>query len=506
MLKSSIQPDSLYSSQQSRELDRIAMQEFELGNGVLMARAGAAAFQLLRTCWPRSNKVLVFAGLGNNGGDGFVLAQLGHAAGLDVKVVMLVEANRYKGDADKALKDLLATGHKPLTSHEQLGQWQPEVIVDGLFGTGLDRAPEGLTVSFIDWINRQPLPVLALDIPSGLNADTGIAPGAVVQASCTLSLIGLKPGLLTAQGPQYCGTVYFHDLDIPPAVYQRVTPVAKTFSPRHAEPLPPLRSDTHKFRQGHVLVAGGDVGMAGAPCLAAEAAYRSGAGLVSMLCHTNTMKQLRVRPEIMVTTSPENDQHNRIARRLHNVSVVVLGPGLGQRSWGESLFAKTLDHASQPMVVDADGLRWLANNPQRRTNWVLTPHPGEAAALLQTTVAAVQANRFQAAKKISETYGGVCILKGAGSVIACEDIDQFTLIREGNPGMATGGMGDVLAGIIAGLIGLGSTPRASARTGAWVHASAADLALKEQGRRGLMASDLLPHIAGQIAQLPGEQG
>lgn len=501
MLKSNLQPDSLYSAAQSRELDRIAMEDYGLKDGILMVRAGEAAFQVLRFCWPRARKIVVYAGPGNNGGDGFVLAQLAIELGLDVKVIILTAAGNYKADAGQALKNLHAISNT-LPTINDVGNWRPDVVVDAIFGTGLDRKPVGDSLAAINWINQQDTPVLALDIPSGLSADTGSAFGEVVQAEATISFIGLKAGLVTGLGPQVCGNLYFHDLDVPDAIYNDITPMAKTFSISNSASLPELKIDTHKHKQGHVLVLGGDKGMAGAAAMTAEAAYRCGAGLVSIVCHENSVQQVRFRPEIMVMTCGESDTNKTIGQQLEKANVAVLGPGLGQRDWGQSLFSKVLDHETLPLIVDADGLRWLASNRQTRQNWVLTPHPGEAAALLDTNTKQILSDRIQAARNITKKYGGVCILKGAGTIIADEHEEQVVIIRAGNPGMATGGMGDVLAGVLAALMGLGESPFDAAQQGAWIHSTAADRSAGNFGQRGLMATDLLDSIAEQVEALP----
>jgi len=512
MLKSNSQPDSLYSADQARELDRLAMADFGLKDGVLMERAGLVAFRLLRFCWPRARKLLVVAGPGNNGGDGFVVARLAIALGYKVKVLTTVALDHYKGDAGKALKrlqqslqeSLQATGSKILHSVQALDNdtsynGRADVIVDAMFGIGLDRQPDGDYLALINWMNDQHSPVLAIDIPSGLHADTGSIFEQAVQASATISFIGLKTGLVTGRGPQVCGQLYFDDLDLPQAVYENIRPVAKTVSIGNLPPLPEMQMDTHKARQGHVLVLGGDKSMAGAAAMAGEAAYRCGAGMVRVICHEVSLTQVSFRPEIMVTGT--NDKTPVTKNHFNKANALVIGPGLGQRPWGLSLFSKALDQESMPMVVDADGLRWLAANPQHRQNWVLTPHAGEAAALLGTNTTAIQSDRLLAARQISEKYGGTCILKGAGTVIADVSEDQVMIVRAGNPGMATGGMGDVLSGIVAALMGLGLTPFNSAVQGAWIHSTAGDQAALAVGERGLMATDLFNTIPEQMARL-----
>lgn len=504
MLRSSTQPDSLYSAKQARELDRLAMVDFGLKNGVLMERAGLVAFRLLRFCWPRARKLLIVAGPGNNGGDGFVVARLAIELGYKVKLIATVALDRYKGDAGEALKSLQVTGVTISGSVHELESvtsynGRADVIVDAMFGIGLDRKPDGDYLALINWINDQHSPVLAIDIPSGLHADTGSIPEQAIQADATISFVGLKTGLVTGRGPHVCGQLYFDDLDLPQAVYENIEPVAKTVSIRNLPSLPEIQMDTHKTRQGHVLVLGGDKSMAGAAAMAGEAAYRCGAGLVRVICHEVSLTQVSFRPEIMVTGT--NDKTPAPKSLFAKASVLVLGPGLGKRPWGLSLFSKALDQESVPMVVDADGLRWLAANPQRRQDWVLTPHVGEAAALLDTTTTIIQSDRLLAARQVSEKYGGTCILKGAGTVIADASENQVLIVRAGNPGMAAGGMGDVLSGIVAALMGLGSSPFNSAVQGAWIHSTAADLAALAIGVRGLMATDLFDTIPAQMAML-----
>lgn len=492
MLKSNLQPESLYSAAQSRELDRIAMEDCGLNDGILMEKAGTIAFQVLRFSWPRAMKVLVIAGPGNNGGDGFVVARTAAEHGLDVKVVLLIPANQYKGDAANALEKMSSADIISLSAVSELQGWQPDVIVDGIFGTGLNREPAVKYLAVIRYINQQPAPVLSLDIPSGLSADTGCPFAEVVQASATISFIGLKPGLVTGQGPQVCGSLYFHNLDVPDEVYENIKPVARVFSPGAKHSIPSLSKTTYKHKQGHVLVAGGDEGMAGAAVMAAEAAYRCGAGLVSLVSHKNTGQQLRIKPEII--SIPLVDSFRKHSEVLTKANAIIIGPGLGLAEWGQALFSNVMDSKKIPMVVDADGLRWLANNPQRRKNWVLTPHPGEAAVLLDVSTNEIEADRLQTAINITKKYGGVCVLKGAGTIIASEYENQVFIIRAGNPGMATGGMGDVLAGVIGALMGSGLSIIDSAKVGAWIHGTAADKAAADLGERSLLATDLFEYI------------
>ncbi|MBI2970737.1 MAG: NAD(P)H-hydrate dehydratase, partial [Gammaproteobacteria bacterium] len=329
----------------------------------------------------------------------------------------------------------------------------------------------------------------SLDIPSGLHADTGQAMGACVRATATVTFIGLKPGLFTGAGPGHAGRILFAGLDVPQEIYSGIRPACYRIdyeSQKHC--LGERRRDAHKGDFGHVLVAGGDYGFPGSVRLAAEAAARVGSGLVSVATRPEHAALIPLaRPELMargVTRASD------LAPLLERATVIALGPGLGQSSWGTSLFARLLE-ARLPKVLDADALRLLAKEPVRSEDWVLTPHPGEAAELLQIDTAAVQADRFHAAQELRERYGGVVVLKGAGTVVVAGE--DPCVCSDGNPGMASGGMGDVLTGVIAGLLAQGAGPERSACFGVCLHAAAADRA-SEDGTRGLLAGDLMPWL------------
>jgi NAD(P)H-hydrate epimerase len=478
-------PYALYRAAQVRELDRIAIQDFGIPGETLMERAGTAAFSRLRERWPGARDLTVVAGQGNNGGDGLVVARLAKAAGLTVRVLQVGDPGRLGGDARTNLERYLALDgdHRPF---ERVPR-ETQLVVDGLFGTGLDRPVEGPWAAAIDAINASPAPVLALDIPSGLHADTGCILGSAVRAELTLSFIGLKQGLFTADGPDCCGTVLFDGLDVPAALYGWQVLAARRIDwPRFADLLPPRPRGAHKGHFGHVLVVGGDLGMAGAARLAGEAALRTGAGLVSVATRPEHVAAVvAARPELMThAVAAPGD----LAPLLARATVVALGPGLGRGPWGRALLEQVLG-ADRPLVVDADALSLLAESPRRRSDWVLTPHPGEAARLLALGTAAVHADRFAAAAALQQRYGGVVVLKGAGSIVQGPGTRPPAVCSAGNPGMATGGVGDVLTGIVAGLMAQGLGADDAAEMGVCVHAAAGDRAAAA-GERGLVASDL----------------
>ena len=479
-------PVNLYRVAQVRALDRIAIAEFKLPGATLMERAGAACFAHLLRRWPAARSVGVLCGIGNNGGDGFVIARLAHTAGWQVRVVQVGERDKIHGDALTALQRLEAAG-VPVVAWDAMVLPECEVWVDALLGTGLNGEVTGVWRAAIAALNASARPILSVDIPSGLDADTGHMWGDAVRSSTTMTFIGLKQGLFTGAAPDCCGALSFDALDIPAAVMAREPPSATRISRAWIQTCLPRRlRSAHKGHFGHVAIFGGDHGMSGAARLAGEAAARVGAGLVSVATRPEHAALLSIaRPELMcqgVTTAAD-------ARRvLAQVTVAAIGPGLGQSAWARMLFEQLLD-AELPCVIDADALNLLAAEPVRCDHWVLTPHPGEAARLLNTTVAQVQHDRFAAADALQKTYGGVVVLKGEGTLVAAPDSAVY-VCDAGNPGMASGGMGDVLTGVIAGLMAQGLSLTDAACAGVYVHAAAADHAARG-GERGLLASDVL---------------
>lgn len=473
-------PRSLYTAAQTRELDRRAIRAGQSGY-TLMAQAGQAAFQLLRERWPGATRIVVLAGPGNNGGDGYVLARLAWSQHLDVRLVTVGNHEQLQDEAFAAASDATRAGVPEQSWAGTLPE--ADIYVDAIFGTGLNKAVGGDYAAAIAALNRAGRPVLALDIPSGIHADTGAELGEAVRADATLSFIGLKAGLLTGRGPALTGELFFADLGVPAGIYDDLAPVAHRLDRSDLEQLERRPRDAHKGRYGHVLVVGGNHGMAGAVALAGEAALRCGAGLVSVATRAaHTAALTARRPELMCHGV---EGAAALAPLLARASVVVLGPGLGQDDWSRTLFGAVLD-SGKPVVLDADALNLLARMPEKRDNWVLTPHPGEAARLLGISTAEVQADRFAALRALRERVGGHVVLKGAGSLVGSDA--GVALCPLGNPGMATAGMGDVLSGVTGALLAQG-LPRA-VELAVLVHAHAGDRAARAGGERGLLASDL----------------
>ncbi|WP_409422156.1 NAD(P)H-hydrate dehydratase [Pseudaeromonas sp. ZJS20] len=445
----------------------------------LMCRAGQALFDHLIRHWPAANTLWIFCGAGNNGGDGYVLARLLHLAGYRVTVCGLGEPAAAL-PAHQAWLQWRPLG--PVLSLAELPAAAPDLVVDALLGIGPSQPLRGAVLEHIAAINGLRVPVLAVDVPSGLAADTGQPLGAVVRASHTLSFIGYKRGLLTGEAAEWVGRLALDPLGMPELTDFAAPDGGLLDYCLLSEYLRRRPRHLHKGDCGRVLLCGGGPGMPGALRLASESALRAGAGLVRACSVTANLPLLAAgRPELMLS---DDDPDWRWP------SVTVFGPGLGQSEWAEGRFADWLA-AEVPSVVDADGLNWLARTPARRDNWILTPHPGEAARLLGCSTAEVSGDRFAAVRALQARYGGVVLLKGPGTLVC--DGERLWVCRGGNPGMASGGMGDLLAGLIAGLWAQGLPMSLATLLGVCVHGAAGDLAARS-GERGMLASDLLPYI------------
>jgi NAD(P)H-hydrate epimerase len=495
---SSTWPREIYSIEQVRGFDRHAIETLEIEGFELMQRAGRAALSCLKRLWPDARSVLVYCGAGNNAGDGYVLAAQAAGAGLDAVVVAAVDPDRLTGDAARAFKLAREADIEIVRFAPDNSALQADVVVDALLGSGIARDVDGQMAAAVLRINASGSPVLALDIPTGIDGDSGAVRGVAVRATATVTFVGLKAGLYLGEGPAFRGRLSFAGLELPPEVYAGANPVLRRLD--QSDPgqlLRPRSKMAHKGLNGRLLVVGGAAGMAGAARLAAEAALRAGAGLVyAAVAPSSQSIVMADRPEIMCRAIHSADEIEALAAA---VDVIVIGPGLGRDAWGLML-AEAILGQDKPLVVDADGLNYLAEHWQQRQQWVLTPHPAEAGRLLGLTTAAIQADRRAAAAAIAARYGAVTVLKGACSLVAevADNKDLSVSVCDyGNPGMATGGTGDVLAGLIGALIAQFGFSRAVVEAGVLVHALSGDDAATA-GERGLIASDLLPHIRHRV--------
>lgn len=482
-------PTALYSQQQIREAELLAVTEGESTFYGLVERAGSAAFQcLVKHCVERggiqSKTVLILVGSGNNGADALVCARLLLEAGISVCVMLLKTTG--SDEFEQALTAYLNQGGT-VQSVKTEDILQAEVIVDGLLGTGVQGSVREETAELIHAVNQSTAWVLSLDLPSGIIADTGTVAGVAVMADVTLCFGGIKQGLLTSKARHHSGFIEFADLGLTP--FFRDCNALRVGREMLKDYFAARARDSHKGQSGKVTLIGGDIGMAGAIRLASEACLRAGAGLVTVISRPEHQLTVNVsRPELMFWGCDLVDME--VYLRLGWAQVIVLGPGLGKHDWGYNLF-KAVGLSDKPCVLDADALNLLSNEPRRQTNWVLTPHPGEAARLLGCSVAEIEQDRFAAVRAMQQKYGGVVLLKGAGTVIF--DGKQMIVAPVGNPGLASGGCGDVLSGIIGALMAQGMDNMQATVVGVVVHGCAADLAAV-QGERGMLASDLMPFI------------
>lgn len=487
---------ALYQNQQIRELEQLAIKS-GIDAYKLMIRAGKAAFQSLTKRWPTTKEITVCCGKGNNGGDGLIIACLAHQKGLKVTVYSLAQPTDYHGLFAQAAQNCKQQGIS-IQPFPAFPSFSGGVIIDSLLGIGLKGEVQSPYTEIISAINEAVEPVLAIDVPSGINADTGRVQGIAVKADLTVTFIGLKQGLYTTQAQSYCGDIVLESLDIPRHLFNKVKTYTQLLDWSYIKPLlPPQRErDTHKNNYGHVLVVGGDYGMGGAVRMSAEAAARVGAGLVTVATRPEHVPIVSgSRPELMCYQVAEADDLESL---LTSATVVVIGPGLGKSDWAKALLHKVL-LTKIPKVLDADSLNLLAERGGTifREDWILTPHPGEASRLLNVSCQEIQNNRFEAVQQLARRYRGVIVLKGAGTLIKGKE-DEIFVSSVGNPGMATGGMGDILSGVIGGLLAQRLSPITAAQVGVFIHSMAADRAAEEGGERGLLATDLLPHLRALV--------
>jgi len=437
---------ALYSNDKTQTIDHLAAKALAIDSFQLMKLAGEAVYQHLQSY----KNLLVVTGPGNNGGDGFVIAELARQAQQKVTVLCLSDPKSLKGDA------LLAAQQYQGDCVYEWPQCACDCVVDAIFGTGLNQAVTGEYAASINRINQLQTHVLSVDIPSGLNGTTGQIEGVAVKATQTISILAANTGLFTLDGKDCCGEIVFEKLGVQPEVYDAVPQTAQLSDASLLASIKASRcNNSHKGQFGHVLTVGGQAGMMGAVLLAAQAVLKSGAGLTTVVTDPKHADLLPLyAPELMTQGFDELEQHQLVSPlSTRPADVLLIGMGLGQSQWSKQLFKKSVQ-SNIPLVIDADGLTLLAGAVVvPRTLKVITPHPKEAATLLNTSLNCIQSDRWLAVKRLAQKYQCVAVLKGSGTLIS-DGINCFCC-PYGNANLATAGAGDVLAGLVAGLLAQG---------------------------------------------------
>lgn len=491
----------LYDIHAIKDIEKQALEVLNIASITLMQRAALFVLGYLYKSYPNVHKIAVIVGAGRNGGDGYFFAQQALSAGFDVKVYYLADPNNLVDDVRKAYLAAKGMG-VPCESFSSSSLDDADLIIDAMMGTGVNRALSGEWLGAAMLINRSGKSVISLDVPSGLNANTGAILSEAVKATETITFIAQKPGLYTGKGPEYVGKVICSDLGIPEECFESIHAASCCFNlPTMAEWFPDRKKFNHKGNFGHILVVGGYIGMAGAALLAGHAALRIGAGRVSIATHPHhATAMIPYHPELMVHGINNAEE---LAPLLEVATCIVIGCGLGTNEWSVDLMNAVLA-SGKPTVIDADGLNLIAQDKiskelldENQDNHVITPHPVEAARLLHGTVNDIEADRLVSAYQLSEKFG-ISVLKGAGSLVC--DSDFLSINPTGNPAMASSGMGDALSGIIAGLIVQGVSLRRATRLGVWLHGLSGDLCA-EQGYRSVIATDVIEFLPKAIAKL-----
>jgi hydroxyethylthiazole kinase-like uncharacterized protein yjeF len=495
----SILAHKIVSSEQVRALEPKAAQLSGCSIFELMQRAGESAFQVLRQTWPNAQNILVLAGNGNNAGDGYVLAKLAKQQGMNVVVVCEQPKRELADDAKQAQSQWKTLSGKTLAFSE-VDYAQFDVLVDALLGTGVTGEVKTSFQSVIQQVNQADIPVLSIDLPSGMQANSGQALSICIKADATVTFVATKPGLVSGIGKENCGEVTFADLAVGTAFFSIAPSEAQLVNWSMLQPLQARPEHGNKGSFGKLLCIGGNQGMAGAIRLSAESALRCGVGLVKVYCHESSSLSISAgRPEIMLT-------HKELEVALDWCNCIAIGPGLGQDDWAYQQFSRLIayikDHP-KPLVIDADGLNLLAtmtddanmqNTLAQIPALVLTPHPGEASRLLNCNIAKVESDRYLASKNIAQKYKATCVLKGAGTIVQTDGKHQEQkcwVCKGGNPGMATAGMGDLLTGVVGAFLAQGFASHKAAIYGVCAHAEAGDRIAEQYGQRGMITSDLL---------------
>lgn len=502
----------LTKTDQMRAIEAAAVAEQGLTIYELMERAGAAVAAQAREMLPRSGRVVIVCGKGNNGGDGFVAARLLCENKYRVEVVLLSAPDRLKGAAAEAyghIGELAEVGKTRFTSRRKFDP--ADLVIDAILGFGIKGAARGAAAKAIEAVNATKAPVLAVDLPSGVDSDTGQVLGPAVAADITVTFTAPKTGMALAPGRELCGRIRVADIGISKELVAKLSNVCLG-SKALVRPLLPRRSiNTHKGECGRVLIVAGSVGMTGAAALAADAAVRSGAGVVTVAVPESLNDILEVKlTEAMTKPLPETAERTARAKAfdvliemLPDYDVLVVGPGLSTHESTVTLVRQLVLGTSGPLVIDADGLNALVGKTELLTKregpTILTPHPGELGRLLEVPASEIQADRIAAAERASSKWGAVVVLKGAATVVAGGDC--LYINPTGNPGMATAGTGDVLSGMLGAFAAQGLPAYPASVLAAFTHGLSGDIAAAEITELALRATDLLDYLPAALKEI-----
>ena len=522
----------LVTSREMREMDRKTIEEFGLPGQLLMENAGRKALDMLFERFPErvSKKIGILVGPGNNGGDGLVMARYLLQMGKKVTTFVLTSRDKIKGDAlsNLILLETLCQQKKGnhlffIPDNDTFERFKARIcrqdlFVDGMLGTGLNTPVRGFFKEVITAVNATNCPILSLDIPSGLDADTGMPLGVCIKATATATFGFAKAGLFLGEGRQFSGHLGIMDIGIPDYIATQPPPQLQvTEAPCIAPLFPPRPPHDHKGNWGHVLIIAGSRGKSGAAILAANAAVAAGTGLVTLgipqsindIVETATLEAMTAPLDSAGKAHLTLAALDPLLELSQDKSALALGPGLGTHEETQKLVTALVKESNRPLVLDADGLNCIAHDPsllkQRKAPTTLTPHPGEMARLTGLSSREIQADRLGVARQFAARYKVILVLKGAGTLTALPDGTTF-FCPTGNPGMASGGMGDVLTGIIAGLTAQGMAPEDAARAGAFLHGRCADFLAQTKGPWGFKASDLITALPGIFLQLTRANG
>ena len=512
--------DILVTAQTMRELDRAAIGDYGIPGAVLMENAGAGAVRAILEKWPSIRRVAIVSGSGNNGGDGYVIARHLINRGVEAVTFLMADREKIRGDARINL-DVLARMNAPLASVKsekdlerlRAGLSAYDLIVDAVFGTGLAKELTGIHAKCVEVLNSANLPICAVDIPSGLCSDTGRPLGCATRADLTCTYGLRKIGQVIYPGAEYVGKLVLVDIGLPRDMVERLAGQNRLLSASYVRGLLPSRKpDAHKGDFGHLLVVAASPGKTGAAAMCAEAAVRSGAGLVTVAVPASLNAILEVKITEAMTLPIADGGSGYIASEawrdmdgaVKRATALAIGPGIATELGTKEFFFELIAKTKTPMVIDADGLNILATKPtalkKSGARTVLTPHPGEMARLLGISNAEVQADRIGAARMLAEKTGATVLLKGARTIVAAPD-GVIAVNPTGNAGMASGGTGDVLTGIIGALLAQGLKPFDAACAGAWIHGRAGDIAALDIGEISLKAGDLIDALPDVYIEL-----